>query len=240
MRRLLSDGAASDELRALEDLTTHLRRVPNEAWLGKKKNQEPGSDPRLPEVTAQNDSRGGSDPSVVGALGRSRSGRARSGPRPRGDPPSARSRPGRRRPPGRARGRSPPRRGRRSPRASRRPAAAAVRGAAAPAPAPAPRRLRPRPPSRPVGLVVVARRPRRRPRASSASLVLVLVLFLVLLERRGLDLGLDLVAEVKLGVVVAVGGSSWRRRNSRSSDAGTSSWWAIQASVRPWRTQARI
>ena len=48
MRRLLADGAASDELRALEDLTTHLRRVPNEAWLGKKKNQEPGSDPPTP------------------------------------------------------------------------------------------------------------------------------------------------------------------------------------------------
>ena len=29
-------------------------------------------------------------------------------------------------------------------------------------------------------------------------------------------------------------------RNSRSSEALTSSWWAIQASVRPWRTQARI
>jgi O-antigen/teichoic acid export membrane protein len=39
MRRLLADGAASDELRALEDLVTHLRRVPNDAWRGAKKNQ---------------------------------------------------------------------------------------------------------------------------------------------------------------------------------------------------------
>jgi O-antigen/teichoic acid export membrane protein len=37
MRRLLADGAASDELRALEDLTNHLRRVPNDAWSGEKK-----------------------------------------------------------------------------------------------------------------------------------------------------------------------------------------------------------
>ncbi len=34
MRRLSADGAASDELRALEDLVLHLRRVPNDAWLG--------------------------------------------------------------------------------------------------------------------------------------------------------------------------------------------------------------
>lgn len=38
MRRLLADGAASDELRALEDLVTHLRRVPRDAWSGEKKN----------------------------------------------------------------------------------------------------------------------------------------------------------------------------------------------------------
>jgi hypothetical protein len=38
MRRLLADGAASDELRALEDLVVHLRRVSNEAWRGEKKN----------------------------------------------------------------------------------------------------------------------------------------------------------------------------------------------------------
>jgi hypothetical protein len=47
MRRLLSDGAASDELRALEDLTNHLRRVPNDAWLGARKNENPGSDPSV-------------------------------------------------------------------------------------------------------------------------------------------------------------------------------------------------
>jgi hypothetical protein len=45
MRKLLADGAPSDELRALEDLTLHLRRVPNDAWEGAKKNQLPGSDP---------------------------------------------------------------------------------------------------------------------------------------------------------------------------------------------------
>jgi hypothetical protein len=39
MRRLLSDGAPSVELRALEDLTNHLRRVPNDAWEGVKKNE---------------------------------------------------------------------------------------------------------------------------------------------------------------------------------------------------------
>jgi O-antigen/teichoic acid export membrane protein len=38
MRRLISDGAPSDELRALEDLVTHLKRVPNDAWEGAKKN----------------------------------------------------------------------------------------------------------------------------------------------------------------------------------------------------------
>lgn len=37
MRRLLSDGAPSNELRALEDLVAHLVRVPNEAWKGQKK-----------------------------------------------------------------------------------------------------------------------------------------------------------------------------------------------------------
>jgi O-antigen/teichoic acid export membrane protein len=42
MRRLLADDAPSVELRALEDLTNHLRRVPNEAWEGEKKNQERG------------------------------------------------------------------------------------------------------------------------------------------------------------------------------------------------------
>ena len=39
MRRLLADGAPSDELRALEDLVSHLRRVPNDAWAGALKNQ---------------------------------------------------------------------------------------------------------------------------------------------------------------------------------------------------------
>ena len=37
MRRLLDDGAPSDELRSLEDLVTHVRRVPDEAWLGERK-----------------------------------------------------------------------------------------------------------------------------------------------------------------------------------------------------------
>ncbi len=37
MRRLLEDGAPSDELRALEDLVAHLRRVPNDAWEGESK-----------------------------------------------------------------------------------------------------------------------------------------------------------------------------------------------------------
>ncbi|MDX6587527.1 MAG: Polysaccharide biosynthesis protein [Solirubrobacterales bacterium] len=45
MRRLISDGAPADELRSLEDLTNHLRRVPKDAWEGVKKNQ--GSDPSV-------------------------------------------------------------------------------------------------------------------------------------------------------------------------------------------------
>ncbi len=45
--------------------------------------------------------------------------------------------------------------------------------------------------------------------------------------------------------VVAVGlapsgASSCSRLKARMSDTDTSSWWAIQASVRPWRTQVRI
>ena len=44
-RRLLDCGEQADQLRALEDLVTHLRRVPNEAWQGTRKNQRPGSDP---------------------------------------------------------------------------------------------------------------------------------------------------------------------------------------------------
>lgn len=39
MRRLLDDGAPSDELRALEDLVVHLRRVPDEAWKGEFKSK---------------------------------------------------------------------------------------------------------------------------------------------------------------------------------------------------------
>jgi O-antigen/teichoic acid export membrane protein len=38
MRRLLDDGAPSDELRTLEDLVGHLRRVPNESWRVEEKN----------------------------------------------------------------------------------------------------------------------------------------------------------------------------------------------------------
>ena len=63
---------------------------------------------------------------------------------------------------------------------------------------------------------------------------------LFLLAGRGLDLGLDLVAEVDLVASSSSASSSCRRRNSRSSEVETSSWCAIQASVRPWRTQARI
>lgn len=37
MRRLLEGGAPSDELRTLEDLVGHLRRVPDEAWRGDQK-----------------------------------------------------------------------------------------------------------------------------------------------------------------------------------------------------------
>ncbi|MDQ3759109.1 MAG: oligosaccharide flippase family protein [Actinomycetota bacterium] len=39
MRRLLDEGAPSDELRALEDLVVHLRRVPDEAWKGELKSK---------------------------------------------------------------------------------------------------------------------------------------------------------------------------------------------------------
>ena len=59
-------------------------------------------------------------------------------------------------------------------------------------------------------------------------------------ERRGLDL-----ASISSRRSSEVSGSesglrSLRRRKSRSSEAEISSWWAIQASVRPSRTQARI
>ena len=37
MRRLLDEGAPSDELRSLEDLVAHLRRVPEDAWRGERK-----------------------------------------------------------------------------------------------------------------------------------------------------------------------------------------------------------
>jgi O-antigen/teichoic acid export membrane protein len=40
-RRLLEEGEKADELRALEDLVAHLRRVPNDAWSGAKKGQGP-------------------------------------------------------------------------------------------------------------------------------------------------------------------------------------------------------
>ena len=35
MRRLLSAGAESNDLRALEDLVTHLARVPDDGWEGR-------------------------------------------------------------------------------------------------------------------------------------------------------------------------------------------------------------
>jgi hypothetical protein len=38
MRRLLAEGAESNDLRALEDLAAHLARVPADAWEGKKAN----------------------------------------------------------------------------------------------------------------------------------------------------------------------------------------------------------
>ena len=61
------------------------------------------------------------------------------------------------------------------------------------------------------------------------------------LVQLGLDLGLDLVAQVDVaGGLLALGVEAVRLRKSRSCEAVTSSWWAIQASVRPWRTQARI
>jgi hypothetical protein len=45
MRRLLADGADSAELRALEDLVGHLKRVPNEAWKGERKNASRATTP---------------------------------------------------------------------------------------------------------------------------------------------------------------------------------------------------
>lgn len=57
MRRLLDDGAPSDELRALEELVAHLRRVSGDAWRGEPK---------------------GSGSGVSSLRGRSRFGRARS------------------------------------------------------------------------------------------------------------------------------------------------------------------
>jgi len=39
MRRLLDDGTPSNELRALEDLVTHLGRVPKDAWRGERKQE---------------------------------------------------------------------------------------------------------------------------------------------------------------------------------------------------------
>jgi hypothetical protein len=42
MRRLLSAEAASNDLRALEDLVAHLVRVPGEAWKGKQLEEQDG------------------------------------------------------------------------------------------------------------------------------------------------------------------------------------------------------
>ena len=133
---------------------------------------------------------------------------------------------------GRATGRSPPRRGRRSPRAAR-PCAGVLR----------------RPP----------RRPRRRlalllSSSSSSSSVL---LFLLRRAARlgGFELGgdqrvvlgsqVDLVVEVdarapRWSSGSAPGSSSCSRLNAWICWTVTSSWCAIHASVRPWRTQARI
>jgi O-antigen/teichoic acid export membrane protein len=41
MRRLLSAGADSNELRALEELTNHLARAPRDAWKGKRRSEAP-------------------------------------------------------------------------------------------------------------------------------------------------------------------------------------------------------
>jgi hypothetical protein len=41
MRRLLSAGASSNELRALEELAHHLARAPRDAWHGKRKREAP-------------------------------------------------------------------------------------------------------------------------------------------------------------------------------------------------------
>src|SRR5690606_19491418 len=41
MRRLLSRGADSNELRALEELANHLARAPRSAWSGKRKSEAP-------------------------------------------------------------------------------------------------------------------------------------------------------------------------------------------------------
>ena len=38
MRRLLSDGVDPKDLRALEDLVSHLATVPDAAWAGRRKN----------------------------------------------------------------------------------------------------------------------------------------------------------------------------------------------------------
>ena len=99
----------------------------------------------------------------------------------------------------------------------------------------------------PAGRLSPCPRPRPLALAVAVALLLVtlvglgLVLLVVLLDRGGLDLGLDLVAEVDVGISSPSSAvSSWRRRNSPSSAAGTSSWCAIQASVRPSRTHARI
>ena len=74
------------------------------------------------------------------------------------------------------------------------------------------------------------------------ALLLGLGLFGLLLGGGGFDLRFDLVAKVDVArpAFSSSAESSYCLRNSRSSVAVISSWWAIQASVRPWWTQARI
>ena len=50
MRRLLADGAESNDLRALEDLVTDLARVPDDGWEGRPSSERgrslPGAERR--------------------------------------------------------------------------------------------------------------------------------------------------------------------------------------------------
>ena len=124
---------------------------------------------------------------------------------------------------------------------------------------------RPPPAAAAAAAAATPRRPRRRRRGSSLVVAVGLALLgvvvalggLLLLGGAGLgglELGGDqrvvLGAQVDLVVEVAAGGRAVRSRSSGASSFSrlngsicwtvTSSWWAIHASVRPWRTQLRI